>query len=95
MSAWFLDSELSTCYHWFISHCANILRPLHTLLATTKAKQLLEWNDNTLKAFHDIKQAMANASLLWYPKPDAPTNIMTDASNTTVGAVLQQLIDNT
>ena len=33
---------------------------------------------------------MTDASLLSYPKPDAPTNIMTDASNTAVGAVLQQ-----
>ena len=37
---------------------------------------------------------MANTSLLTYPKPDAPTNIMTDASNNTVGAVLQQLVEN-
>ena len=79
-------------YHRFIP---DIVRPLHTLLATTKTKQPLTWNDNTLKAFNDIKQAIANASLLSYPIPDAPTNIMTDASNTAVGAVLQQLIDNT
>ena len=82
-------------YHRFIPHCADIVRPLHTLLATTKTKQPLTWNDNTLKAFNDIKQAIANASLLSYPTTDAPTNIMTDASNTAVGAVLQQLIDNT
>ena len=38
---------------------------------------------------------MTDASLLFYPKPDAPTNIMTDASNTAVGAVLQQQINDT
>ena len=38
---------------------------------------------------------MTDASLLSYPKPDAPTNIMTDASNTAVGAVLQQHINDT
>lgn len=75
-------------YHQFIPHCADTLRPLHTLLTTTKAKQLLSWDDNTLKAFNDIKQAIVNTSLLSYPKPDAPTNIMTDASNTAVRAVL-------
>ena len=75
-------------YHRFIPHCADIVRPLHNLLAKTKTKQPLAWDDNTVKAFNDIKQAIASASLLSYPTPDAPTNIMTDASNTTVGAIL-------
>ena len=75
-------------YHWFIPHCADIVRPLHNLLAKTKTKQPLAWDDNTVKAFNDIEQAIASASLLSYPTPDAPTNIMTDASNTTVGAIL-------
>ena len=82
-------------YHRFIPHCADIVRPLHTLLATTKTKQPLAWDDNNLKAFNDIKQAIVYASLLSYLTPDAPTNIMTDASNTAVGAVLQQFINNT
>ena len=81
-------------YHWFIPHCVDIVRPLHTSLATTKTKQPLAWDDNTVKAFNDINQAIASASLLSYPTPDAPINIMTDVSNTAVGAVLQ-LIDNT
>ena len=45
------------------------------------------------KAFADIKHALAQATLLFHPKPDAPTCIMTDASNVAIGAVLQQLID--
>lgn len=82
-------------YHRFIPHCADILRPLHTLLTATKHKTPLNWTDTTLKAFNDIKQASNDASLLSYPKPDAPTNIMTDTSNTAVGAVLQQQINDT
>ena len=82
-------------YHRFIPHCADILRPLHSLLTATKPKTPPNWTDTTLKAFNDIKQAMTDASLLSYPKPDAPTNIMTDASNTAVGAVLQQHINDT
>lgn len=35
---------------------------------------------------------LANATLLTHPKPDAPTCIITDASDTAVGAVLQQCI---
>ena len=36
---------------------------------------------------------LAQATLLVHPKPEAPTNIVTDASDVAVGAVLQQLID--
>lgn len=49
-------------YHRFIPHCADISRPLHTLLTTTKPKQAQTWNDTTLKAFNTIKQAMTDAS---------------------------------
>ena len=37
---------------------------------------------------------MAEVSLLTHPHHDALTSIMTDASDTAVGAVLQQEIDN-
>jgi len=45
------------------------------------------------KAFANIKQALAQATLLFHPKPDAPTCIITDASNVAIGAVLQQFMD--
>ena len=41
------------------------------------------------------KEALANASLLFYPTPDAPTCLITDASDMAVGAVLQQHIQGT
>lgn len=60
-------------------------RPLHALLDSSKPKsQTLLWNDTALTAFY------ANATLLSYPSPDAPTSLVTDASNIGVGAVLQQ-----
>lgn len=39
-----------------------------------------------------MREMLANATLLTHPKPDAPTCIITDASDTAVGAVLQQCI---
>jgi hypothetical protein len=47
-----------------------------------------------LAAFTAMKEALANASLLAYPTADAPTCLMTDASDTAVGAVLQQYVDD-
>ena len=42
-----------------------------------------------------FEEDLANATLLVYPKPDAPTCVMTDASDIAVGAVLQQYVNGT
>lgn len=55
---------------------------------------MVQWNENALTAFVTIKDALAKATLLSHPKPDAPTNIVTDASDVAVGAVLQQYINH-
>ena len=78
-------------YHWFLLHCAELMQPLHVLLASSKPKsQMLAWNDTALASFNATKEALANATLLCYPKSDAPTCLVTDASDMAVGAVLQQ-----
>ena len=82
-------------YHRFIPHCAHTLQPLNDLLSKAHSnKQALQWNDQATQAFTNIKQAIADASLLVHPHPDAATHIMVDASDTAVGAVLQQKIDH-
>ena len=79
-------------HHGFIPQCASILGPLNSLLATPHGKdRTLEWTEATTTASNKIKEAIATATLLTHPKPFALTCIMTDASDTTVGAVLQQL----
>ena len=80
-------------YHRFIPGGADILQPLHALLTTAKSSnKVVEWNDSADAAFNAIKEALAKATLLFHPMPDAPTNIISDASDTAVGAVLQQRI---
>ncbi len=81
-------------YHRFLPHCADLMQPLHSLISSAKPKtQTLTWNDSALASFNATKDALANASLLSYPQSDAPTCLMTDASDTAVGAVLQQNIN--
>ena len=80
-------------YHRFLPHCADLMSPLHALLPKGKTKsQSIIWTNFAEDAFNATKEALANASLLSYPRPDAPTCLMTDASDTAVGAVLQQYI---
>lgn len=62
--------------------CAALLRPLNSLLAKTKSNvKTLAWNDTAVMAFYNVKEALANATLLVHPEHDAPMCIMTDASD--------------
>ena len=80
--------------HRFIPHCAQVLHPLHTLLSNTPTNSDLQWSGDCLTAFNQIKTALADATLLFHPKPDAVVAIMSDASDIAVGAVLQQFVDS-
>ena len=71
-----------------------MVQPLNDLLSSTDNSTELHWSSEALTAFTSIKDALADATLLSHPKPDAPTCIVTDASNEAVGAVLQQHIGN-
>ena len=83
-------------YHRFVPSCAQTLQPLHDLLKTApKGTAPLTWTEPATIAFQAIKDALARATLLVHPQPNAPTCILTDASSTAVGAVLQQQIDDT
>ena len=63
------------------------------LKSTQGDNKKLQWDEPSSQAFQDIKQVMAEVSLLTHAHHDALTSIMTDASDTAVGAVLQQEID--
>lgn len=80
-------------YHRFIPSCADILQPLNGLLTAAKSSnKTIVWSDSANAAFATIKEALANVALLAHPKSDASTSIISDASDTAVGAVLQQRI---
>ncbi len=79
-----------------LSHNAELMHPLHDLLPNRKSTSAtLNWSENATAAFNATKDALANATLLTYPRPDAPTSVMTDASDLAVSAVLQQYSNGT
>lgn len=81
-------------YHHFVNDCARIIKPLNNLSTTVKNDtQKLQWSDQAAVAFTNIKQAFVSATLLFHPKQDESTSIMTDASDYAVGAVWQQYVD--
>lgn len=75
-------------YHRFIPHVADILAPLHAQ-ASGKG-QSIEWSDACQTAFDDAKAALKEVVLLHHPDPDSPTSITVDASNSAIGAQLEQ-----
>ena len=78
-------------YRRFLPDCAKVLQPLHQLLSGCRnSTKTIAWNRDAATAFTLAKEMLARATLLAHPEPDAPTNIMTDASDIAVGAVLQQ-----
>ena len=82
-------------YHRFIPGCARILQPLHNMLTgSSKSDRCLVWTPDAEAAFTQVKEALSNATLLVHPQSDAPTCIITDASDIAVGAVLQQQINS-
>ena len=81
-------------YRRFIPHCATITKPLDDLLrGKNKRDSSFSWSSVADSAFTDLKSALCAATLLHFPVHDAPLNIMVDASDHCVGAVLQQFID--
>ena len=56
---------------------------------------VLQWTSEATAAFQDIKNTLADTSLLVHPKPNAPVKLMTDASDIAIGGVLQQYLNDT
>ncbi|KAG7578965.1 Ribonuclease H-like superfamily [Arabidopsis thaliana x Arabidopsis arenosa] len=77
-------------YMRFIKDFSKIARPLTRLLCKEAE---FEFDEDCLKAFHTIKEALVTAPVVQAPNWDYPFEIMCDASDYAVGAVLGQRID--
>ena len=56
-------------------------------------KKAVLWNDEAEKAFHEIIAKISSPVTLAYPVKNAPTYLVTDASEIAAGAVLHQKIN--
>jgi hypothetical protein len=74
-------------YRRFLPGVARLLAPLHTANAE---KGPLQWTPERQAAFQAAKAALIAAVPLHHPDPAAALSLATDASDTYVGAVLQQ-----
>ncbi len=58
-------------YQRFIPGCARISQPLNSCLSSQHKK--LHWTSAAEEAFQQVKNALADASLLFHPSVDSPT----------------------
>ena len=79
-------------YRRFLPHAAATQAPLHALLAgpRTKGSQPINWTPALSQAFEECKASLSQAAMLAHPDGAAPIALVTDASTTAMGAVLQQ-----
>ncbi|WVZ80487.1 hypothetical protein U9M48_027957 [Paspalum notatum var. saurae] len=77
-------------YRRFIKNFSFIARPLTNLLAKDTP---FVFDDACLEAFHILKKALVTAPIIQPPDWNAPFEIMYDASDYAVGAVLGQSKD--
>lgn len=83
-------------YRRFIPHAAEDQAVLHDMLSGPKLKgsHPLTWTPELLQVFYKCKTSLARSTLLAHPEENAPLALVTDASNSALGAVLQQLVHN-
>lgn len=78
-------------YRRFLPRAAKTQAPINDLLkGNLKKKDLVTWNDRADAAFVQCKEELATATLLVHPRLGAELSLVCDASDFSIGAVLQQ-----
>lgn len=81
-------------YHRFIKNASSIQAELHDVLKgkAKKDKSEIVWNNILESAFSNCKQQISNAALLAHPVHNAKLSLEVDASDSAIGAALNQII---
>lgn len=83
-------------YRSHIPKAVDCQAELNSYLHNSKKrdKTVIKWTNKAIEAFEKCKASLKSAVTLSHPLPDANLSLMSDASNTSIGAVLQQQVDN-
>ena len=83
-------------YRSFLPPATIIQAPLHDALSGPKVKgsHPVTWDDTLIAAFNEWKASLSQDTLLAHPHPTVPLALVTDASTTAMGAVLQQQVQD-
>ncbi|GBM47543.1 hypothetical protein AVEN_90256-1 [Araneus ventricosus] len=80
-------------YHRFLKNASGTQACLHDLVKgrIKRDKTPIICTDETKEAFQACKELLKSAAMLVYPKHNTPLSLVTDASETAIGAVLQHV----
>jgi hypothetical protein len=83
-------------YRRFLPNAASLQAPLHDVLSGPRVKgsHPITWTAALDKAFEECKASLSQAALLAHPDSTATLALVTDASTTAMGAVLQQQVQD-
>ena len=83
---------ITNYYHNFVPKMAEITAPLNEISGGPKKtnRTILQLNEAQVQAFEETKRALAEAATLEYEDHSKPLILSSDASDTHVGAVLEQ-----
>ena len=80
-------------YRRCIPQASKLIAPLWNLVENKTKNSLIEWTEHSIRDYEAVKQALSDAILLYHPVPNAQIRLVTDASDTAVGATLEQVIN--
>lgn len=82
-------------YRTLIPHAAHLLKPLNAYLKDSRKnnQRKVNWTPEAEDSFKEAKETLATIALTTYPAPDAPLALRTDASDTCIGAALEQCVN--
>ena len=78
---------LASYYRRFVPNFAKIAWPLHKL---TKKDAWFSWTEECEQAFNSLKEKLVTAPVLVFPNFSVPFQLETDASGSSLGAILSQ-----
>lgn len=83
-------------YKRFIKNASELQAALLVYIVGNKKNDQtpIIWNDLTKEAFANCKKSLADAALLAHPQENAELTLSVDASDTAVGAALNQVVEN-
>lgn len=85
---------MTSWYRKFICHFSTLVSPLNALIKAKRKKETITWTPEAEASFLKLKQALVSAPILCSPDFSKPFIIQCDASDTGLGGVLTQNINN-
>lgn len=88
--------EIVNFYRRFISYAAKAQALLHPLLkgAKKKNRRPINWDQETIKAFEEVKDQLIQTMLFAHPIKDTPLTLTCNSSHTAMGATLEQKVND-